>query len=460
MAEAATLEKQTDFPGETILLNSEFSAIIEASGPRGISVAELDTDRSVREEAARFIGRTMLAQTVQHAEALTCEKPIHSLRDAIHLAAEGDLDAIKLVETNVGTDVIERTLKAGHIMDPIQLAITPQGKIVQYNQTGDSIQANSLQLAAGNPVMRARTEAETRNNFRIEDLHREGWFENHSLVVFSLAEDMPEVFFTETMSCSIQVTSKADDGLQLESAFVAGIAEDGARPHDLETIVKVGDMLGIDFRNKTKTEILDMPVLVPNEFIQDGAIDMVKLWDTASGGFFGENKAAPMSYEAYREYCHERTKSFQPKVELIRDCLIADAPLIRTRLQAVERLHQLSEEQMVEKAVEDHTIDPRVFGPVAAEQILLARHYEELGDPQRASQAISRAVQTADSKSCPWAKKQGEQTEQEDEKGFGIDEDEFGSLTFECTEGHRNRRPRGKLITKCCKPACKGTVGC
>lgn len=40
------------------------------------------------------------------------------------------------------------------------------------------------------------------------------------------------------------------------------------------------------------------------------------------------------------------------------------------------------------------------------------------------------------------------------------DSDEFGSLTFECTEGHTNRRPRGELITECRVKTCKGTVGC
>lgn len=38
------------------------------------------------------------------------------------------------------------------------------------------------------------------------------------------------------------------------------------------------------------------------------------------------------------------------------------------------------------------------------------------------------------------------------------DEDEYGSLEFECTKGHKNRRPRGKLIPKC--TTCKEDVSC
>jgi hypothetical protein len=40
------------------------------------------------------------------------------------------------------------------------------------------------------------------------------------------------------------------------------------------------------------------------------------------------------------------------------------------------------------------------------------------------------------------------------------DEDEYGPLVFECTEGHTNKRPRGKLIDKCQTRSCKGSVGC
>jgi hypothetical protein len=42
----------------------------------------------------------------------------------------------------------------------------------------------------------------------------------------------------------------------------------------------------------------------------------------------------------------------------------------------------------------------------------------------------------------------------------GAEEDEFGPLVFECTEGHENRRPKGKLIEQCQTKGCKGSVGC
>jgi len=43
---------------------------------------------------------------------------------------------------------------------------------------------------------------------------------------------------------------------------------------------------------------------------------------------------------------------------------------------------------------------------------------------------------------------------------FGVLEDRFGSLIFECTEGHSNKREVGRLRTTCRVPGCKGSVGC
>ena len=40
---------------------------------------------------------------------------IESLHDAIQKAAEGNPEARRLVESNVRTDIMERTRKAGHV---------------------------------------------------------------------------------------------------------------------------------------------------------------------------------------------------------------------------------------------------------------------------------------------------------------------------------------------------------
>lgn len=40
------------------------------------------------------------------------------------------------------------------------------------------------------------------------------------------------------------------------------------------------------------------------------------------------------------------------------------------------------------------------------------------------------------------------------------EQDEFGPLVFECSEGHRNERKKGELLTECQNKHCKGSVGC
>jgi hypothetical protein len=41
-----------------------------------------------------------------------------------------------------------------------------------------------------------------------------------------------------------------------------------------------------------------------------------------------------------------------------------------------------------------------------------------------------------------------------------VEEDEYGPLEFECTEGHTNTRPKGELIDECQHKGCTGSVGC
>jgi len=378
------------------------------SRPQIVAVPKLESDKMTRHRAARFIGNVMGKRVVENAEAPNLEQPIQSLCEGIHRAAQGDEDGIKLVDTNLETDMIERTLKVGHVMDPVPLTVLPGSKIMQYNQMGDAIQTNSLQLALGDEEFEPRTIAEAYNHFRDEDLHREGWYDTHSKLVISLAGKDPERFFTETMSCSLQLVSKNGDHLQLESAFVAGIAASGEERYDLEAIIVLGDMLGIDFRGKTLAEIIKTPIMIENTLIPNGVIDVVEsYWDKAASQvtgkqmFFGQAKEAPCSYLEYRERCRKRTKTFRSRVVKARGQLIREAGQINTQLQAIERLHKLSAAQMVEKAIEDPSIDPRVFGAEAAVSIVQARAAAATGDAHAVKYFTKIAKSVERSISCP-----------------------------------------------------------
>ena len=389
MAAAATLEQSPFFT--------------ERQELQVIAVPEMESDLAVRIRAAQFIGAAIVGHG-RSAELCSVEAPIESLHDALCRAAEGDSTSRRLVETNVATDVIERTIKTGHVMNKTPLVISKEGKIVQHGQTMDSIQANSLRFASRHPVMRARTEAEARNGFRIENLNRQGLLNEYSFVVLSRAENLPQFgFFTETMSVSIQVTSKHGNGLALESAFVAGVGADGAAAHDEATVVRLGTMLGVDLTGKTAAEIIDTPLLIHNSLLPNGAIDLVRLYDQAAGGtFFGENRP-PQDYLEYLEFCHQREQLFSPRIQQITNELIASARQIDSPLTAIRLLHDISEKHMVKQAILDNSIDSRVFGPVSSMHIEQARQALERGDNEAVLKHGNEAIKTAESSSCPSA---------------------------------------------------------
>ncbi len=392
MAAAATLER----------INTEYEQV-------AINVRDLEPDVEARQRAARLIGAAALGVAAGTVELSSIERPIESLRDAIQAAAEGDPVARRMVETNVATDVIERTIKTGHVMRKTPLVMTREGKIMQHGQTMDSIQANSLRFAADHPIMRARTEAEVRNTFSIEQLWGQSMFDTHNFVVFSLAEDLPEAgFFTDTMSISIQVTSKQGTGLALEAAFVSGIASLGAERHDFDTIVRLGKMLGVNYEGKSPAEIIDTPLLIPSDVMKHGVIDLVRMYDAAAGGmFFGEHKT-PRNYAEYLALCHEREDSFAPQVQSITNELIGASAQLHNPMDAVRLLHDLSEIHMVDRAIVDSSIESRVFGREASYHIEQARVAYESGDAELVSKFRERAIATADSASCPSSMKSAE----------------------------------------------------
>jgi hypothetical protein len=400
MAVAAEVLEQT----HTTLAG--YTPFFETSEAMAVAVPEMAEDRSACLRAARFIVRATTEMGAIETEAAETMRPIESLYDGIQKAAEGNPEALKMVETNVRTDVIERTIKTGHVIK-VPLNANEAGKILQHGQTMESVQANSLRFAANSWQMRERTEAETLNSFRFEQLYNRGNLQDNSFVVFSRAADnmtnaqMQEAgFFTETMSCAIQVTTAEGDDLTTESAFVSGVREPGQERHDAETVVALAARLGVDLRGKSAAEVLATPLLIPNQLIPNGVIDIVKMFDECAGGtFFGENRLV-QDYAAYRAECDEREEMLQPKIEAIVQELVSEAEQIHGRIEATQRLHKLSEKHMVQQAIFDESIDVRVFGE-AAPHILQARHLFEQGQYEQGLQAVTEAIRTARSSSCP-----------------------------------------------------------
>lgn len=410
----------------------------EIAMPTVFTVPETTAETVAVRRAARFIGSVALGEEV---EGPTIEKPLESLHEAIQEAAGGDPTARELIKINAKTTGVEQAIKTGHVGTKVPLFVSSHGEIFQHRQSFSAVHANGLRVSAEDPVMSPRAEAEARNKFRLEALNEQGYFdEGYSLVVFSLAENHPE-FFTETMTCSIQVTSKNEEGFTTEPAFVSGIAEPGGEQHDMQTVVKLYATLGVDISGKTPAEIIDTPLLIHNSLMPNGAIDVVKWWDDCAGGtFFGENK--PRSdYLEYLETCAEREKRFEPKAEKVTDQLISEHLFIHTPLMAAKRLHKLSEEQMVEQAIGDTDIDPRVFGP-AAPYIERARIAYLQGAVEQLIENIRMAKSTARTVSCP---------------GSGFNSDSLDPFSDESTQDTSDCEYVSKECPKCGRKNVKTT---
>lgn len=369
--------------------------------PLVFCAAEVLPNDDRAERFIRRIGEYAVGSEVEYRTDTT-----HNLMDAIRQAAGGSETARRMIETNVRTDVIERTIKTGHVTKA-ELEVGPDGSVMQHGQTMEAIQANTLRYASHIPQMRRRAEAETRNAFRIDTLRREGWLEDYNFVVFSrAADDMnPEEmeragFFTETMSVALQLTTSQEGTLVTESAFVAGKKAFDEERHDKETIRDIGSLYGVDL-DKPATEVLDTPLLIHKTLMPNGAIDLVKIYDKIAGDtFFGEDRPHE-DYSDYRRKCEDREATYETHAQSIVDALISETKHITSPVMATRRLHELSGRQMVAKAVEDASVNSRVFGVEAAWHIEHARWLNEQGDDTGMNRQIALAAYKETSNSCP-----------------------------------------------------------
>ncbi len=454
------------------LVSREETVWAEQLPSLAVPVNELIDDHTVLAQTMRFAGSVLLEQEVDSLET----QPLNSLMDALRQAANGSEAATSLVRSNVATDLMERTIKAGFVSES-RMEIDEYGHLRQHNQSYQSVQANSLRYMT-HPVMRARTWAETKNCFRLEELVARDILNEYSFVVFSLAEpDLPEYFFADTQTLTIQVSRQEGDTLLTQTAFVAGKSEDG-KVHDTATVGQIIDYLSEsqdaqtttprlekDSRKTSNAELIDQPWLIHNSLLPNGVIDLVAKYDELNNGtFYGQNQA-PQDYSAHQAQCLARTQDYVGSCEAISTQLISEADQLDTPLKATLRLDQLSRSYSLRMAAYNPQLDAQVFGPVAAHHIDQARLAVANGDMQELAQALSSAVRHDTSTSCPGGPqvspfgfnttiegltKDATKTDQQ--------EDKYGALSFYCSKGHLNTRPKNHLIERC--QVCKISVKC
>ncbi len=410
-----------------------------------LGVSRLEAETVARAKAAQLIGRIAAGASFEITHAV--EPSNQSLMDATRKAREGDPVARSLVEINVRTDVVERTIKAGHIIR-VEQQVSKDGEVMQHGQSAESIQENSLRFGSRHPLMIPRTHAEARNKYRLQELCRLGLLQDYWFVVFSRAADgmtddelRQENFFVPTMSAAIQATSEEAGSIIItESAFVAGKRNPDAPRHDPETLAQLGDSLRVDYRGRTDAEAIDTPVLIHKSLMPNGVVDVVRWWDVAAGGtFFGQDKPEQDHVEYLRE-CQEREAELEPTVQAIVDQLVTESGTFVIETDATDRLAELSAEFMLRRAVTDEKVDGLAFGEEAAFYLEGARHAQEQGDIHRVEQLVQRAVAVETSNSCPGSggSKTGDALSA-GEKGDGGDEADCKFTSNECPLCHKKK---------------------
>ena len=366
-------------------------------------VPELKSDEFARKRAERII-RSVGGYAVETVSTSKAGEN-GSLYEALQSASLGGQEAKKMLRVNATTDLFERMVKAGFVIS-VDLGQNERGQIVQHGQTAEQIQSNSLAYGSKNAKMQQRYKAEVNNAMRMEQANREGLLDTHAFVVFSQCpDDMSneeienEQFFVHTKSMSVQVTTKHGDKLQTESAFVAGVHTKDAERHDGHMVEHVAKRWGVRLPVGA-TELLDTPLLVPKEMIQNGVVDIVQILDEATGTFFGLDEPR-QDYRAFRQECKKREEAMATKVEEVVETMIRRAPTIKNAVEASQLLNKISAQVALEHAVEDKRIDARVFGTEAAWLVQDARAHYALGEIHRVAQVTQRALRVETSSSCP-----------------------------------------------------------
>lgn len=369
-------------------------------------------------------------------------KPIKNLREGIIWLKKGDQEGRDMAESNIATEAFEQIYKAGIVTKKKRLQTDSESNIYQNGQSLDAVHANALHLSSGSEVIRPRTEAEIKNNSTIMHGHATGLTKTHAYLVFSMtAEGVSDEhldklnFFSVTKPISVQMTTEDDEGLFMQSAFYAGVKDENGPRQDREIVEKTGDAFGADYRDKSAPEIIEHGVWVPKDFFKDKLDDaeklelrhVIKFMDELNGGdtFYGQDKPK-QDYALHEEQCHQLEDGFSDEVSAIADQLAQEIDQLPDAVAVCKRMAKLVQERMVIKAINDTSIDSRVFGKTASASIEKGRTAMAHGRRDEAMIYQIHALKTATSGSCPQsmeslAKLLGIKLEAEEEKRAGFE---------------------------------------
>lgn len=425
-------------------------------------------DELSRARARRFIGQVAMDDV--YIDPSSDEAPNTSLLESLRRANEGDLEAQASVRMNTHIAVVESMIKSGHITE-ISMNRNEHGNWLQHGQAMLHVSANALRtkLARKYPGIMDRTEAETVNGQRIEDLGRSNILDDEYVFVPSLVPMDAEVsrdiavneagFFGDTMTVAFQLTSAEGSEGRVQSAFVAGVSEAGGERNDIFVMREMYALAGYDASNWQPLDFLKTPLRIHKSNLPNGVADIVQLYDqlvanrTGNQIFFGQ-QVEPQDYTTFSKVCRSREDGLQSITVKVLAQLLAQSPNLTTPESAIELLAELVGPLGVEYAISDNSIDPQVFGAESARLIYLARHYQEMGNTHLMHEVMESAINKAVTSMCGMTIKNVSEALSDEKELIEKDEDcEF--ISKECPVcGAKN------VKTKSTKTEISGSCGC
>lgn len=378
----------------------------ELEKPHVLTVEDLSYENEIYSQTRAMLASVALGVMVEVTDERTEQSLMQSAKEAGH-----NPEARNMVKLNAKTDYLERTYKSGHVTK-VRIS-TEQGQLGQHGQSISSVNANSLRHLQDD-TLRSRARIETHNAFRQQRYYEEGLLDNHTMVTFSLVPERISAehaktlgFFTENMSLAIQAAGNADEkGLELESAFVSG-ADAPEKRFDREVVVALLQELGVDASGMDTEQLLAYPVLIPNERMKNGVIDIVSLYDqfatkfTGYKRFFGRKSEEQLDYISHKKECLRREQVADKVAERTTRKLIAESATFARPTDATRRLHELNDAELKRRIVSDKSIDVNVLGLVATEAVKQARMYFETNDMFHLQQSMQEINSRGVSSSCP-----------------------------------------------------------
>lgn len=431
---------------------------------RVVEVGALKYEYQAIEKTAQLLGRVGVAECT-----LDRRSPTVTLAESAKRAKEGDQEALKLVTINAATDYMERAYKSGHV-SRVVLSKDGHNQLQQYGQVLEDVSLNTLRTTK-HPALKRRAKIEAHNGVRQQLCYESGALQDSVIVTWSTVDDSITKkeakklgYFTENMSCAVQMLTEEDGEIVLYSAFVAGADSAEGERFDIDAVVSVADQLGLDYAGLSSNEILARPALIPKTILPEGVLSLVKMYDASIGHnsssstrFFGRVCQTAQSYEAHLAECRRREERSIPGVKRVVSQMLAASADFNTPADAVKMLNDLNDLQLKAAITTDRTIDSNVLGQEAQQYVEAARFYQNNGNQMALLEAQKNMFLKGGSSSCP--------TDLVGAEVIGVDEDEASSerdqegdcdfVSKECPKcGEKN------VFTKCRRGKYYGSCGC